>query len=459
MTLNLSSFPAAVGRVTIASAPEGLDAIAVVRLARERGRVLHVARDDARLAALARTIAFVDPALPVLSFPAWDCLPYDRVSPNGEIVSRRVETLAELAAMAPDAGPLVVLTTVNAMLQRVPPRRYFDGASLTLKVGEELPLGELLAMFTRSGYGRTDTVREPGEYAVRGGIVDVYPTGMDEPVRLDFFGDELEAARRFDAMTQRTTGSLDRVVFRPVGETLLDDASIQRFRSGYRNQFGAEVAADPVYDAVSAGQRHGGMEHWLPLFHDRMETLFDYLGEVAVTLDYQAEEAAATRFEQIAEYHDARRQMMRSGGAEAGGIYRPLPVDALYLAPDEWTALLADRAVGAMTPFASPPGPAVIDLGATGGIDLAEARNRGGSAVYDATRDAIAAELAAGRRVILAGYSDGSRDRLASLLRDHGLEPIEPASPAPLMPKALVFEGTLRVSKWKLGMLSARGIV
>ena len=426
MTLNLSSFPAAVGRVTIASAPEGLDAIAVVRLARERGRVLHVARDDARLAALARTIAFVDPALPVLSFPAWDCLPYDRVSPNGEIVSRRVETLAELAAMAPDAGPLVVLTTVNAMLQRVPPRRYFDGASLTLKVGEELPLGELLAMFTRSGYGRTDTVREPGEYAVRGGIVDVYPTGMDEPVRLDFFGDELEAARRFDAMTQRTTGSLDRVVFRPVGETLLDDASIQRFRSGYRNQFGAEVAADPVYDAVSAGQRHGGMEHWLPLFHDRMETLFDYLGEVAVTLDYQAEEAAATRFEQIAEYHDARRQMMRSGGAEAGGIYRPLPVDALYLAPDEWTALLADRAVGAMTPFASPPGPAVIDLGATGGIDLAEARNRGGSAVYDATRDAIAAELAAGRRVILAGYSDGSRDRLASLLRDHGLEPIEP---------------------------------
>src|SRR5690606_21107461 len=127
-------------------------------------------------------------------------------------------------------------------------RHFFAGASLSLRVGEDMPLGDLLAMFARNGYGRTDTVREPGEFAVRGGIVDVFPTGMDEPVRLDFFGDELEAARRFDAMTQRTTGAVDRVLFRPVGEALLDDDSIQRFRSGYRARFGAEVASDPVYE-------------------------------------------------------------------------------------------------------------------------------------------------------------------------------------------------------------------
>lgn len=456
--MDLSSFPAAVGRVTIASAPEGLDAFVVARLARARGRVLHVARDDTRLAALERAIGFVDPALAVLGFPAWDCLPYDRVSPNGEIVSRRVEALAGLAAMDPGNGPLVVLTTVNAVLQRVPPRRYFDGASLTLKVGEELPLDDLLAVFVRSGYGRSDTVREPGEYAVRGGIVDVFPTGMAEPVRLDFFGDELEAVRRFDAMTQRTTGSLDRVVFRPVGEALLDDEAIQRFRSGYRNQFGAEVAADPVYEAVSAGQRHGGMEHWLPLFHDGMETLLDYLGEPAVTLDHQVEEAAVARFEQIAEYHDARRQMMRSGGAEAGGIYRPLPIDALYLSAEEWGALLADRPVGALTPFAAPPGAAVIDLGATGGLDLAEARTRGGSAVYDAARDLIRVEQAAGRRVVVAGYSEGSRDRLASLLRDHDLEPIEPVdslAAAEALPVGTVAATVLPLERgWRRGGLT-----
>ncbi|HEY9566455.1 MAG TPA: transcription-repair coupling factor, partial [Thalassobaculum sp.] len=353
--MDLKPFPAAVGRLTLASAPEGVDAFAVVRLARERGRVLHVARDDARMATLARSIGFVDPALPVVLFPAWDCLPYDRVSPNGEIVSRRVETLAALADLPDAAAPGVVLTTVNAILQRVPPRSFFEGASLTLKVGQDMPLGDLLSMFARSGYGRTDTVREPGEYAVRGGIVDVFPTGMEEPVRLDFFGDELEAVRRFDAMTQRSTGALDRVVFRPVGEALLDEAAVQRFRSGYRAHFGAEVSSDPVYEAVSAGQRYAGMEHWLPLFHDGMATLPDYLGEVAVTLDHQVDEVATARFDQIAEYHDARRQMTRSGGAEAGGIYRPLPADALYLSPDEWSAMLADRPVGVMTPFAAPP--------------------------------------------------------------------------------------------------------
>src|SRR3546814_4045093 len=152
-------------------------------------------------------------------------------------------------------------------------------------------------------------------------------------------------------MTQRATGALDRVVFRPVGEALLDEAAVQRFRSGYRAHFGAEVSSDPVYEAVSAGQRYAGMEHWLPLFHDGMATLPDYLGEVAVTLDHQVDEVATARFDQIAEYHDARRQMTRSGGAEAGGIYRQLPADALYLSPDEWSAMLADRPVGEMPPF------------------------------------------------------------------------------------------------------------
>ena len=438
--MDLTSFPTAVGRVVFASAPEGLDAEAIVRLSRERGTVLHVARDDARLAALARVLTYVDPGVKRLALPAWDCLPYDRVSPNGEIVSRRVNTLTALAERKSGTTPRVVLTTVNAILQRIPPPDYFAGASLTLRVGEEIALDDLLAFFERNGYGRSDTVRETGEYAVRGGIVDVFPVGGNAPVRLDFFGDELEAIRRFDAVSQRTSGKAKRVVLRPVGEALLDDASVQRFRSGYRARFGAEVSSDPVYEAVSAGRRHGGMEHWLPLFHERTATVFDLVGKAAVTLDHQAEEVAASRLEQIAEYHQARVDMLRAGGAEAGGIYRPLPPDALYLSEGEWHARLADRAVGAFTPFAAPEGASVIDLGAASGVDLAEARVQGGSAVYDAACAAIADEIAAGHRVVVAGYSEGSRDRLAGLLRDHGLdaiETVETAAEAAVLPSGV----------------------
>ncbi|NQW10931.1 MAG: transcription-repair coupling factor [Alphaproteobacteria bacterium] len=448
--MDLSSFPTAVGRVVFASAPEGLDAVAIAHLARARGTVLHVARDDARLAALTRSLAYVDPGIKRLTLPAWDCLPYDRVSPNGEIVSRRVEALTALVEGKPGAGLRVVLTTVNAILQRVPPPAYFTGASLTLRVGEEIALDDLLAFFERNGYGRSDTVREIGEYAVRGGIVDVFPVGRDEPVRLDFFGDELEAVRRFDAMSQRTSGKAKRVVLRPVGEALLDEASIQRFRSGYRARFGAEVTSDPAYEAVSAGRRHGGMEHWLPLFHERMATVFDLVEEAAVTLDHQVGEVASARLEQIKEYHQARTDMLRAGGAEAGGIYRPLPPDALYLSEEEWSTRLADRAVGAFTPFAAPDAVSVIDLGAESGVDLAEARIRGGSAVYDAARVAIADEIAAGHRVVVAGYSEGTRDRLASLLRDHGLdaiEPVESAAEAAALPAGTVAAAVLPLER------------
>jgi transcription-repair coupling factor (superfamily II helicase) len=419
--MDLSKFPRAVGRVTVSSAPDGVDAIALSRLTRDRGSVVYVARDDSRMVTLQAMLDVVDPELKTVLLPAWDCLPYDRVSPNGEVVGLRVRSLARLVTKT--KADRLILTTVNALLQRVPPREFFIGAGMGLQVGDQVELEELLAMFTRSGYGRTDTVREAGEYAVRGGIIDVYPTGFEEPVRLDFFGDELESIRRFDPMSQRTSGKSKKVIFRPTGELLLDDASVQRFRQGYRGLFGAEVTSDPVYDAVSAGRRHGGMEHWLPLFHERMATVFDYATDAVIALDHQAEEATTNRFEQIHEYHTARADMLKVSGSEAGGIYRPLPADALYLGEAELATLLSDRVVGAFTPFASPDGPAVIDCGAKGGVDLTEARTRGGTEIYQAAADAVGLE-AGKAKVIVAGYSTGSRDRLAHLLGEHGLKSI-----------------------------------
>ncbi len=137
------------------------------------------------MARFAAALAFFHPEIEALTFPAWDCLPYDRVSPNGEIVSRRIDTLTRLATAPPDK--LVVLTTVNALVQRVPPRRLFDGRVLTLRTGGRVGLDRLQSFFRNNGYIRTDTVRESGEFAIRGGIVDLYPAGAAEPLRLDFF--------------------------------------------------------------------------------------------------------------------------------------------------------------------------------------------------------------------------------------------------------------------------------
>jgi len=424
--------PARPGRRVVAGAPEGHDARVLAEFARRRGDlgVLHVAIDDVRAARLAETLAFFDPGLEVITFPAWDCLPYDRVSPNGEIVARRIAALTALRSAGTSGRPRLVLTTVNAVLQRVPPRSAFAEATFAARPGDRVDLDALQAYLVRNGYGRAQTVREPGEYAVRGGIVDLFPPGSDEPLRLDLFGDELEAVRSFDSLTQRTTGTRDVVALMPMSELSLDPDSIGRFRSGYRDLFGAVTGDDPLYEAVSEGRKHAGMEHWLPLFHASMETLPDYVPGAMVTLDHQAEEARDSRLGQIAEFYDARRTFMAAGaqgGVQSGApVYKPLPPDRLYLTGDEWESQLAPRAVAQLSPFA-PAGEGAFDAGGRRGRDFADARAQPDVNPFDAVREHAGALRADGRRVMIAGYTAGARERLCHLLHEHGMTEVAAA--------------------------------
>ncbi len=431
LSIDFTKELASARRLDLHGAPPGVDAAALAALVRQGNDVLHVARDDTRLSQLAEGLRFMGAAGTVLTFPAWDCLPYDRVSPNGEVVSRRLDCLVDLA-QPPDAGKgrRIVLTTVNAITQRVPARAQFARAMFRAEAGAKLRLDALLAFLVRDGYRKAETVREPGEYALRGGIVDLFPPGLTEPVRLDLFGDTLEAIRRFDPMTQKSTGWMDSFALKPVSEVLLDPASIERFRLGYREHFGAPAATDALYAAVSAGQRYGGLEHWLPLFHESLETLLDYLPGAVVTLDPQAEEAAAARFEQINEFHDARalaREAFSKGKSadkfgESASAYNPLPANLLYLSPAEWKAALAKRAVVGLSPFAKAPGAKGLDAGGSIGIDFSVERAKAADTnLFDAVRARVAAERAAGRRTLICAYSAGSRERLAHLLREHGL--------------------------------------
>ena len=419
------------GRVTLAQAPEGLDALALARLVLDSpgGLCLHIARDDARTARIEDLLGFFAPGLEVLLFPAWDCLPYDRVSPRPDILAARLAVLSRLIERRSERepAPCVVLTTVNAASQRVVPEDLFTERLLSLKCHAEMTPARVTGFLTANGYHRTATVREPGEFAVRGGIVDLFPPSVTEPLRLDFFGDELESIRGFDPTTQRSTGSLETVALKPVNEVLLTEDSISRFRGGYRAAFGV-AKADPLYEAVSAGRPHPGMEHWLPLFYDELVTLFDYLPRVPITLDHQAEEVRQARAETIADFYAARRSL--EGAAESGEwIYRPLPPERLYLDEETWQRSLAGHRGGDFSAFAVPEeGGEVLSLGGQSGLDFTEARKRADGQLYDLLRDSLKTEQAAGTRVLIGAFSAGARDRLAHVLAEHGLERLQPVT-------------------------------
>jgi transcription-repair coupling factor (superfamily II helicase) len=432
--------------VTLFGAPEGYDAAVVGRLVAEGNarRWLHVCRDDSRMARFAAALAFFHPGIEALTFPAWDCLPYDRVSPNSEIVSRRIDTLTRLAARPhPDRtrpteaglhrnplpragegreGALIVLTTVNALVQRVPPRRLFDGRVLALRPGGRIGLDRLQSFFRNNGYIRTDTVREPGEFAVRGGIVDLYPAGAPQPLRLDFFGDALESIRSFDPLSQRSTGTEEEAVLRPVSEVLLDDEAIHRFRQRYREEFGATGTDDPLYEGVSAGRRYVGMEHWLPLYYERLETLFDYLPpDAGMSLDHQADEVRGHRLDAIADFYGARRNVTTA--ARAGSpVYRALRPDRLYLDETEWRQAVHRRPVVQLSPFAAPEiAVDQFDAGARPVRNFAIERADPKVALFEAVRDYLEAERKSGHKTAIAAFSEGSAERLLGVLRERGV--------------------------------------
>jgi transcription-repair coupling factor (superfamily II helicase) len=409
----------------LAGAPEGYDALVIAEaVTKNAGLHLHIARDEPRAAALAEALNFFAPRVPVLMFPGWDCLPYDRVSPKAEVAAERMATLAALTARA--KGPRVVIATVSAALQRVPPRASVESASFRAAKGATVKRDELLAFLGRNGFVSASSVVEPGDFAVRGGIVDIFPPGAEMPFRLDFFGDQVETIRRFEAENQTSVGEVSEVVLTPVSEVPLDKASIQRFRSGYIAAFGAVLGDDPLYEAVSAGRKHAGMEHWLPLFHERLETLFDYTGDAPVTLDHQVEESHAARLTLIADYHEARvlaRQEQKAAMKGMAPPYKPLAPETLYLTDAEWGGALEQRAAKQFSPFKPVEMSGQIDAGAVKGRDFAPERATSKN-VFDAVATAIAETQAKRKRVVIACWSAGSADRMGGVLADHGVAAI-----------------------------------
>jgi transcription-repair coupling factor (superfamily II helicase) len=412
------------GRLTVSGAPAGYDAWLTTEAARRRGGlVVFIASDEAQAEAFAAAATFFAPGIRQLSFPAWDCLPYDRVSPKPDIESARLATLAALTKGV--EGAALIVTSIAAVLQRVPPRAAIAQASFTAKVGEEIARDALVTFLAGNGYARAGTVRDPGDFALRGGIVDLWPPGIEDPLRLDFFGETLDAIRKFDPVTQLSRDSVARVELLPASEAPLGADAISRFRTGYVAAFGPS-GDDPLYESVSAGRKAQGMEHWLPLFYDGLNTLFDYLPRSLVVLGHQVEESKIARLELVSECYDTRDQLRRQDpDARVKAVpYKPLKVGTLYLDDGEWKAALARHLVRDLTPFQAQEGKTSVDAGGRQGRDFTPERAGGNLNVFQAAADHLLTLQGAGKRVLVASWTDGSAERMGGVLSDHGVTAI-----------------------------------
>jgi transcription-repair coupling factor (superfamily II helicase) len=416
--------------LTIGPVPAGVEPLILAELARANGPVAYILSDGQRIADVEQMLGFAAPDIPVLTLPGWDCLPYDRVSPSADTSARRLATLSGLIAHSKKPHPAIVLVTVNAALQKMAPQDIIESLAFSARPGANIRMDDIAARLGRNGFERVATVREVGEYALRGGILDVFVPGSDEPVRLDFFGDTLESIRSFDPASQRTTGQTRSLDLNPMSEVSLTPETISHFRTQYLSMFGAATRDDALYLAVSEGRRYAGMEHWLPLFYDTLDTVFDYLAGFHIVTDHVVREAAAERSKLVQDYYEARQSSVSPGKSQIsqGTPYKPVPPDMLYLSAEAFNAALVSRNAVRLSPFSEHEGEArqVITVDARLGVRWAKNATESTSDaervnVFDQAVKYIADRRAKGAKVLISAWSEGSLDRLLQVLAEHGL--------------------------------------
>lgn len=380
-------------------------AIAETSIAHD-GLLLVVMDDPRQLHLLESEIRFFlgleDRDVPVVHFPSWECLPYDVFSPHQDIISERLRLLSTLFRMSRG----VLLTSSENLMQRLPPVDYVLGHSFSVHVGNRLDMDALRDRLANANYVSVSQVISPGEFAVRGGIIDVFPSGSEFPFRIDLFDDEVDSIRYFDPDTQRSSDRIEKIELLPAREFPMTEEGIQKFRQGFRRFFEGDPRKQTVYSAVSEGNTPPGIEFFFPLFFDRTATLFDYLPDNCLCIHEQGlDSTASTRWAEISDRH-------------ANASYDPsrkvLPPEMLYLNPEEFR----DRCLGF---------PRVIHF--PGNSPQADwlAQTRAGKDLPVSTRHEspyglFLAHLETSRdRILIATETAGRREAMESMLENHDL--------------------------------------
>ncbi|WP_336279301.1 transcription-repair coupling factor [Bartonella sp. CB175] len=408
---------------------DGFEAFAIAKLSSQiapNKPLIYVVRDGTKIPHLLQTLNFIEPNLPVIQFPAWDCLPYDRVSPGISVMARRLSALTHISNLRKKPHAAIILTTANAVMQKLPPQKMIESQIIYARVGQTINMEHLVQSLESNGFERVTVVRDVGEFAVRGGIIDIFSPMDVEPLRLDFFGDTLETIRVFDSETQRTTGKKNELLLQSMSEVVLAPELVNRFKRNYIHTFGVSQKNNMLYEAISQGRRFAGMEHWLPFFYENLDTFFDHCGDLPIIFEHLVEEVLIERYRLIEDYYNARKE--RENDKENTVSYHPIDPGLLYLTPEHVLECIqkSEKRID-FTPFNIPENSektTVIHSNIKLGYDFIKERNAQEKNVFLSVVNHIASLRTAGKKVLLACWSEGSLNRLVQVLEEHGLKKI-----------------------------------
>jgi transcription-repair coupling factor (superfamily II helicase) len=325
----------------------GFDAIALGDIIdSSKNSLLYITKDDIACRRFYSHMRFFAPHINIINMPSWDCLPFDSSSPSLGTSAMRINALRNIACAN---SPSIIITSVNSILQRVQLPAFIENNHMTLQVGDKVSIDDVLSFLQKIEYRRVDVVCEYGEFAVRGGIVDLFPTTTQEPVRLDFFGNNIETIRTFDPQKQTSINNIENITITPVGDVILDDETIAKFKQNYILRFGAKAKNDDLFKNICDKIPHQGFQHWLPLFSE-LTTIFDYIknDKLDIAFDYGMEEVINDRFEEINNIHNSRLSKVKEGESNT---YRPLDAHQLYLSKEEFYGRVAENKNYHITPF------------------------------------------------------------------------------------------------------------
>jgi transcription-repair coupling factor (superfamily II helicase) len=282
--------------------------------------VVIIAPDTLAATRLEYELQFFHHNQPIVHFPDWETLPYDQFSPHQDIISERIAALYKMPALKQGA----IITPISTLMQRLPPRDYLDGNTFLLNPGDKFDLHAVRLRLSTAGYRAVDQVREHGEFAIRGSIVDLFPMGSDTPFRIDLFDDEIDTIRTFSTENQRSLEKIDKIQILPAKEFPLNDIAIERFRQAWRERFTGNPLNCAIYQDITEGICTPGIEYYLPLFFQQTQTIFDYLPDNALIIQIGNTHAKAEEFwHEIHTRYEQRRHDISRPLLEPQTLYIP----------------------------------------------------------------------------------------------------------------------------------------